>query len=99
MDWSQDGCSGPNAGWHQTFKVACLRHDLSWRNLAVIDEAMVAVADRRRNSRSPDCHGWVAAVQVRVPPALSTVALSAARVRDTVPSRAIMSIAWPARDA
>ena len=38
MDWSQDGCSGPSGTPYQSrFKFGCLRHDLSWRTLAVID--------------------------------------------------------------
>ncbi len=47
MDWSTDNCSGPNVGMHAEFRVACLRHDLSWRSLAAIDEASGRVWNER----------------------------------------------------
>ena len=47
MDWSTDGCSGPSGGRHSEFAIACVRHDLSWRTLAVIDEASGQVWNER----------------------------------------------------
>ena len=47
MDWSTDDCSGPSAGFHDEFRVACWRHDLSWRTLPVIDEASGRVWNER----------------------------------------------------
>ena len=47
MDWSTDNCSGPDVGRHDTFQHACLRHDLSWRNLALIDQATGRVWNER----------------------------------------------------
>ncbi len=47
MDWSTDNCSGPDVGRHDTFQHPCLRHDLSWRNLALIDQATGRVWNER----------------------------------------------------
>ena len=47
MDWSQDGCSGPNLWYHDDFYYGCLRHDLSWRTLAVIDRSTGRVWNER----------------------------------------------------
>ena len=47
IDWSTDECSGPDTGLHDTFRYACLRHDLSWRNLALIDLATGRVWNER----------------------------------------------------
>lgn len=48
MDWSQDGCSGINpVGYHSKFHHGCLRHDLSWRTLPIIDSATGRIWNER----------------------------------------------------
>lgn len=48
MDWSQDGCSGINPiGYHSKFHHGCLRHDLSWRTLPIIDAATGRIWNER----------------------------------------------------
>lgn len=47
MDWSQDGCSAHFVGYGNEFKYGCLRHDLSWRTLPVIDGATGRVWNER----------------------------------------------------
>lgn len=38
FDVSTDGCSSaPDAGPHFDFRAACVRHDLAWRNLRLLD--------------------------------------------------------------
>ena len=40
MDWSQDACSTPHlvpTAYNDDFREGCLRHDLSWRTMAVAD--------------------------------------------------------------
>ena len=49
-DWSQDGCSSPD--WVPDFFTmdypeACLRHDLTWRTLPVIDDGTRRVWNER----------------------------------------------------
>ena len=42
MDWSNDGCSGPeyaHLGYGDDFLLGCLRHDVLWRSMAVADNA------------------------------------------------------------
>ncbi len=53
MDWSNDGCSGPD--WAKGVKryadtaytAACLRHDYTWRTLAVIDQGTGRIWNER----------------------------------------------------
>ncbi len=48
MDWSTDKCSAPiKAQYEYTFEHVCLMHDLSWRNLALIDQATGRVWNER----------------------------------------------------
>ena len=50
MDWSHDGCSGPDfahLGYGQAFLLGCLRHDVLWRSMAVADNADGSVWNER----------------------------------------------------
>ena len=49
MDWSQDGCSAPDAlgTYKSKFFYGCLRHDFMWRTLAVLDAAEGRVWNER----------------------------------------------------
>ncbi len=50
MDWSQDGCSGPeriHSAYGSEFLLGCLRHDLLWRSMAVADRADGSVWNER----------------------------------------------------
>ena len=47
MDWSNDGCFGLDIGYHTDFYHGCLRHDLSWRTLPVIDGATGRIWNER----------------------------------------------------
>ena len=59
---------------------------------------MITLVDRMRSmSRSPACHGWLATLQVSVPPL--RVASSNDRASDTEPSSAMKSMAYPDNDA
>lgn len=52
MDWSQDGCSVPGprilgTKWSALFLPGCLRHDMTWRTLPVIDDDTGLVWNQR----------------------------------------------------
>lgn len=55
MDWSQDACSAPpglGLGRKDEFHMACLRHDMMWRTLAVIDRGTGRVWNERNRYRA-----------------------------------------------
>ena len=48
MAWANDGCSVPSIiGYRDVFANGCLRHDLVWRSLGVLDEATGQVWNER----------------------------------------------------
>ncbi len=49
MDWSQDGCSSPGLAstYNHAYLHACLRHDFTWRTLAVMDRATGKIWNER----------------------------------------------------
>lgn len=51
MDWSQDGCSAGALGFRKAFLYGCLRHDFSWRTMAVL-EGIDGVRGRIWNERN-----------------------------------------------
>ena len=54
MDWSQDECSAPlgGLGYASAFRMGCLRHDMTYRTLAVIDRATGRVWNERNRYRA-----------------------------------------------
>ena len=55
MDWSQDGCSIPvPSSWTTLFLPGCLRHDLAWRTLPVIDDDTGRVWNERNRQIADD---------------------------------------------
>ena len=55
VDWSHDNCSTPfninvPFGYKQKFRYACLKHDMMWRTLAVMDGATGRVWNERNRS-------------------------------------------------
>ena len=50
VDWSQDGCSTPPVTmgiWDDDFEFGCLRHDMTWRTLPIIDEGTGRIWNER----------------------------------------------------
>ena len=50
VDWSQDGCSAPPVTlgiWDDDFEYGCLRHDMTWRTLPIIDEGTGRIWNER----------------------------------------------------
>ena len=50
VDWSQDACSTPPVTmeiWDDDFQFGCLRHDMTWRTLPIIDEGTGRIWNER----------------------------------------------------